>query len=49
MKDAIGRMYELIQTHYVSQCLHTFVRIGAPNAMGGDELTPAEIGDRLDV
>ena len=33
--------------HFVSQSLYTFVKIGAPGAMGGEALTPPEIATRL--
>lgn len=44
---AMQVLYRLTSRHYVSQCLYTFVKIGVPDAMGGEVLTPPEIATRL--
>lgn len=45
----IGAVFQLASRHYISQCLYTFAKIGAANAIGIDELTPAEIAARLEM
>jgi len=44
---ALEVLSRLATRHCVSQCLYTFVKIGVPDAMGGEVLTPSEIAMRL--
>lgn len=46
---AVSDLFDLSLRHYMSQCLYTFVKIGAANAIAGDQLTPAAIAAKLDM
>lgn len=48
MAEATAAAMRLSSGHFVAQCLYTFTKIGAPDAMAGDELSPSEIAARLD-
>uniref|UniRef100_A0A7S2E897 O-methyltransferase C-terminal domain-containing protein n=1 Tax=Trieres chinensis TaxID=1514140 RepID=A0A7S2E897_TRICV len=49
--DQIGpakeRMFSLLHSHFVANCLYTVVNLGVPDVLGGETLTVRQIVDRI--